>query len=138
MINKPIFVTAAIIKKNDKVLITKRKEDSILAANKWEFPGGKIEYLESPEECIIREIKEELDIKISIDKLFLITTHIYLKNEQKYHIILIVFLTDWIEGIEKNIECQDSKWINIENLLNYEFAEADIHIVQKLLHYSNP
>lgn len=70
-----ILVTAAIIIKNNKVLIAQRKPYGYLA-NKWEFPGGKIENDESPESCLVRELKEEFSIDIKIiccDIIFLIT-----------------------------------------------------------------
>ena len=60
-----ILVTAAILIKNNKVLIVQRKSTDILA-NKWEFPGGKIELNESPEDCLIRELKEEFSIDVKI------------------------------------------------------------------------
>ena len=58
-------VTAAIILKDNKVLIAQRSPDDKLA-NKWEFPGGKIEHGESPQECLKREIREELDFEIEV------------------------------------------------------------------------
>ncbi|MCJ7571598.1 MAG: NUDIX domain-containing protein, partial [Candidatus Thermoplasmatota archaeon] len=96
------FATAAIIRKHNKILIARRKKDSFLEPNKWEFPGGKVEPNETYEECVIREIKEELGITISIDKLFLKTTHIYMKNNQIININLIIYLADWVDGEVKN------------------------------------
>ncbi len=68
-----VTVTAAILKKDNKILIAKRKEGHL--ANKWEFPGGKLESNESPEECLKRELREEFGIDTKIGKL--VATSIY-------------------------------------------------------------
>ena len=62
-------VTAAILMKNGRVLVAQRRGTDKLAG-KWEFPGGKIENHETPKQCLIREMKEEFDIKVSIGKFF--------------------------------------------------------------------
>lgn len=131
--DKPILVSAGIISKEDKILIAQRKKDTLLEPNKWEFPGGKVEFLESPEECLIREIKEELSIDIKINKLLMINSHVYKKEDKYYHIILIAYLADWVNGECLNLDCQSFKWINIKDLLNYDFAEADKKIIEELI-----
>ena len=133
MNKKEKIATAAIIQKNNKILIAQRKKDSWLEPNKWEFPGGKVEPLETYEECLIREIKEELNITISIDKLFFKTSHTYIKNNQEFPITIIAYLTDWREGEVKNLDCQDSQWIDIKDIKKYDFVAGDIPIVKKLL-----
>jgi 8-oxo-dGTP diphosphatase len=60
-----VKVTAAILVKDNKIIIAKRGSDDRLA-NKWEFPGGKIEINETPEQCLKREMKEEFDIDVSV------------------------------------------------------------------------
>ena len=60
-------VTAAIIEKEGKILIAQRKKGDVLQG-KWEFPGGKVEPLETPEECLTREIKEEFDIDVTVEE----------------------------------------------------------------------
>ena len=62
---KIIAVNVAIINQQNKVLIAKRPADKPMP-NKWEFPGGKIEHGETPEECLTRELKEEFDIDVTI------------------------------------------------------------------------
>jgi len=108
--------TAGIIRKNKKILIAQRKKDSWMEQNKWEFPGGKVEQNETYEDCLIREIKEELGIAISIDRLFMKTTHTYMKNNEEFPITLMVFLADWREGDIRNIDCQDSKWVDVKDI----------------------
>jgi len=125
--------TAGIIRKNNKILIAQRKKDSWMEPNKWEFPGGKIEPNETYEECLIREIKEELGLTISIDKLFMKTTHTYMKNNQEFPITLIVYLASWKKGNKKNIDCQDSRWVDPKEITTFDFAAADIPILNEFL-----
>jgi len=112
-----VIVTAAIIRKGNKVLIAKR-------GDKWEFPGGKLEENESMEECIKREIKEELGIEISVIKKFCI--------EKKDEIELHVFTANYEKGNIKLNFHNDAKWIGIEELNNYDFLPLDKRIVKKI------
>ncbi|MFH1013369.1 MAG: (deoxy)nucleoside triphosphate pyrophosphohydrolase [Thermoplasmatota archaeon] len=133
MSNQENIVTAAIIRKDNKVLIAQRNTDSWVEPNKWEFPGGKLEPNETYEACLVREIKEELGVTISIDRLFLRTTHTYMKQNVKFPITLIAYLTDWVAGEIQHIDCQDSRWVDSSDITLYDFAEADVPIVKKLL-----
>ena len=101
--------------------------------NKWEFPGGKVEPNETYEECLVREIQEELGITICIDRLFMKTTHTYMKNNEEFPITLMVYLADWKEGEVKNIDCQDSQWVDAKEITTFDFAAADIPIIKKYL-----
>ena len=125
--------TAGIIRKGKKVLIAQRKKDSWMEPNKWEFPGGRVEPNETLEECLLREIREELGITICIDRLFMTTSHTYLRNGEAFPITLWVFLADWKEGEVQHLDCQDAKWVDPKDLKKYDFAAADIVIVNKFL-----
>lgn len=96
---------------------------------KWEFPGGKVEEGESLENCLVREIKEELDITIKIiDELA--------PNEHKYSdktIKLIPFLCRWTKGEIHLKEHAAYRWQRPKNLLDLDWAEADIPIVKGYL-----
>ena len=123
-----INVVAAVIKdENGKILITQRnlqKDQGGL----WEFPGGKIEPNETREDAIIREIKEELDIDIKADN--------YLEekvfNYPEKDINLIALKCSKINGRIKLLEPEDYRWVDNSELEKFEFAPADIFIVEKL------
>lgn len=127
----PLLVTIGIIKRNSLFLIAQRKSDSYLEPSKWEFPGGKVETLEHPENSLKREIKEELNVEVSIKNIFDVNSHIYFRDNKKIHIVLIAYLVQWISGEAQNLECQDSKWVKINELQNYEFVAGDIPIMEK-------
>jgi len=122
-----IEVVAAIIINNGKVLIAQRADNQNLSG-KWEFPGGKIETGETREECLVREIEEELGIKIKVDDFF--GENIYKYDTGK--IKLMAYKAKWIEGeIQLTVHSQ-VKWVKPRELENYDFAPSDIYFVNKL------
>lgn len=123
-----IVVTAAVIQHQGKLLIAQRKADSHLAL-KWEFPGGKVEEGEHPEDCLKREIKEELAINIEVGDIFMVVSH---KYESK-HILLLCYLCSYLEGEAAAKDCQDFRWVWPKELPAYDFAEADLPIVKRLV-----
>ena len=124
-----IRVTAAILEKNSKILIAKRKTGDELFAGLWEFPGGKVEKGETPKECMARELREELDIDVEVGEL--ITS-----NKHKYpHGIfeLLAYRVKHISG-EMVLNAHDEiKWVTADEMSNFEFPPADIPIINELL-----
>ena len=123
-----VSVTCALIFLDQKVLCAQRSE-SMQLPSLWEFPGGKIEKGESPEACLIREIKEELAISISIVGSLRPNEHVY--SDVKV-IRLIPFLSLWESGELKLLEHQQVKWLAQEELKSLNWAQADIPIVADL------
>ena len=120
-------VTAAILLDNGKLLMAKRGAGDKLA-NKWEFPGGKVEMGETPEECLEREMREEFQIEVSIGEFL---------GESVYHydhgsIRLIAFRTHWRNGGISPRAHDDFQWVSVDQLKNYDFAPADIPFVEML------
>jgi len=109
------------------VLIAQRAENQNLAG-KWEFPGGKIEYGERPEECLKREISEELGISIEVDEFFGESIYRYDIGEIK----LLAYKARWIGGNCKLTVHSQIKWVKPWELESYDFAPADVPFVKKL------
>ena len=130
--NQPVLVVAAIIRKNGKLLIAQRKNDSKREPNKWEFPGGKVEFGEHPEDAIIREIKEELNIKIKVNTFFSVSSHMYERDGKPSHVILLTFLTTYLSGKLEHLDVQDSKWIYPHQFSKFQFVAGDKKIINKL------
>ena len=122
-----INVTAAILIKDGLILIAKRRASDTLS-NKWEFPGGKIEAGESAEDCLVRELKEEFDINTDIEKYFGKSIYQY----TDFKIKLIVYKVKWISGRIRSTSHDLYEWIKIDDIDNYDFAEADKPLVKKL------
>ena len=123
-----VIVTAAIIVHNKKVLLAQRRPDSDLPL-KWEFPGGKLEEGEEPEECLVREIKEEMDIHIEVQDIYKVILH---KYESK-KVLLLCYICRMKTGTLKAVECNDYAWVGREDLNSYDFSPADLPAVSKLL-----
>lgn len=124
---RQITVTAAVIRQDSKILITKRPEGTHLEGL-WEFPGGKKEGAETLEECIIREIKEELDIDIKPERLLLTVNHEY---DTKI-VDLCVFECVLVSGSPVPMEGQDMKWVRPCDLSAYNFPPPDMEIIKFL------
>ncbi|NLX90868.1 MAG: 8-oxo-dGTP diphosphatase MutT [Firmicutes bacterium] len=120
-------VSAAIIIKDGKVLIAKRAAGYRLAG-KWEFPGGKVEDGESPEECLKRELAEELGIVVSVGDFFARSVYCY----EHGAIELLVYFADWISGDMRLSEHDEVKWAAVADLGLFDFSPADIPVVEKL------
>ena len=123
-----VRVTAAILEKDGKILIAKRETGDELFAGLWEFPGGKIEEGETPEECMARELKEELDIEVEVGEL--ITS-----NKYKYPHGIFELLAYRVKHISGKIILNDHdeiKWVTIDQMSSFEFPPADIPIIKEL------
>lgn len=125
---KKIKVTCAIIEFENLVLTVQRSSSMSLPL-KWEFPGGKIENDESEEECVLREIKEELNLEIAILKR--LNSSIF--DYPNISIELIPFIAKQVSGQIILNEHAAFKYIEKEELLNLDWAEADIPIVKEYL-----
>lgn len=121
-------VTCGIIVQGNKILVTQRSEKMKLPL-KWEFPGGKIEENETAEECILREIKEELNLEIEILKRLSASQYDY----GTFKINLIPFIAKYKNGVIILAEHKDFKWIETKDLLSLDWAPADIPILNEFL-----
>lgn len=121
-------VTCAIIEHNNKVLICQRSETMKLPL-KWEFPGGKVEQNESKEDCLQREIKEELGMIISTGRALTPVVHYY----PNFSLCLYPFICNWESGELLPTEHKQAIWVVPSELLNYDWAEADLPIVGEYL-----
>lgn len=120
-------VTAAVILRNQQVLIAQRASSDKLA-DKWEFPGGKIEPGESPQACLKREIKEELDVNIEVLDFFAESIYTYPTGTIK----LLAYWCKWISGDFSLKVHNQINWIKQHELDLYDFAPADIPLAEKL------
>ncbi|MEJ2782829.1 (deoxy)nucleoside triphosphate pyrophosphohydrolase [Methanobrevibacter smithii] len=123
---KEIKVVAAIIQKENKILATKRGYGEFI--NLWEFPGGKIESGETKEQALVREIKEELNIEISVDKFAIDIEYQY----PNFYLFMSCFMCSIKEGSIELLEHNDGKWITKEELNTLNWLPADIDAVNYL------
>jgi mutator protein MutT len=130
MVEKTIIqVAAGLIKKDHRYLITKRPAGVHLGGF-WEFPGGKRETGESLEECLRRELKEEVGIDITPGPPFHTVRHEYPEKVIELHF----FCCTLQSGAPQTLGCQEWKWVAPKDLPNYEFPPADQPILDMLQH----
>jgi mutator protein MutT len=117
-------VTAGLVWKDGKLLITRRPEGSHLAGY-WEFPGGKQEPGESLEACLEREIQEELGMKVKAVKHLLQIDHDY----ETKSITLHLFQCSWLNGAPTPIGCDELRWVKPGELANYQLPPPDVQLL---------
>ena len=124
---KSIEVSAGLVFRNGKLLITQRHKDAHLGGL-WEFPGGKRETHETFEECLVRELREELGIEVEVGDLLESLTHTYPEKT----VSLKFFRCRWKQNEPRAIDCLDLKWVTAAELRDYEFPAADARLLQML------
>ena len=123
---KELNVVAAIIFEDNKVLTTKRGYGEFV--NLWEFPGGKVEQGESEEKALIREIEEELNVLINVEKFALDLEYQY----SNFYLYMSCFECTIEKGTIKLLEHSDVKWLNKNDLNSVKWIPADIEIINYL------
>ena len=129
---KRIRVSAAVIHKDGKIFATQRGYGEY--KGKWEFPGGKREEGESGEEALKREIKEELDSTIIIEKLICTTEYDY----PTFHLTMDVYLATLLEGKLTLLEHEDAKWVSLDSIDTLDWLGADWSVIVEIKkHFSD-
>ena len=127
---KQIEVVAAIIRKDDKIFATQRGYGDF--KDWWEFPGGKMELGETPEDALKREIREELSTEISVDEFLCTVEYDYLKFHLTMHCYLCSLLT---EALHLN-EHEAAKWLTKDELESVKWLPADLLVIEELKEYA--
>ena len=122
-----IEVVAALIRAEGKILICQRpghKARGLL----WEFPGGKVDPGETPQDALKRECMEELGIRLAVGELFARVSHRY----PDLSVRLSLYEASIAEGNPQNLEHRDIRWVSPGELLDYDFCPADRDIIARL------
>ena len=126
---KHVEVVCALIKnEDDKIFCCKRGPGRALA-NKWEFPGGKIEQNETKEEALVREIKEELKSDIEVIRYIGVSNYEYTDLETPFSITMYAYLCKLINGDLELTEHIDSCYADVNKMKLMDFAAADIQLI---------
>ena len=123
---KTVRVVAAVIRKDDKIFATQRGYGEF--KDGWEFPGGKIEEGETPEQALAREIKEELDTEIQVGKLIDTIEYDY----PKFHLSMDCFWCEIMQGGLELKEHEAARWLSQEELYSVDWLPADVGVVEKI------
>lgn len=123
---KTIRVVAAIIRDGDRVFATQRGHGEFKGG--WEFPGGKIEAGETPEEALIREVREELDTEIAVGELVETVEYDY----PAFHLSMDCFWAEVVSGELVLKEHAAARWLTKEELGNVEWLPADVGVIERM------
>ena len=118
---------AVITDEQGNILIDRRKQEGLLGGL-WEFPGGKIEPGEAVEDCVRREIKEELGIEIEVQDRLITIDHAY----THFKVTLNVFNCKHLSGEPQPIECDEVKWVTLDEIDEYPFPKANGQIIEAM------
>ena len=123
---KHIVVVAAIIVRDRRIFATQRGYGEW--KDWWEFPGGKIEHGETPEDALKREIREELATEIEMDELFTTVEYDY----PKFHLTMHCYLCTIVNGELSLLEHEDARWLAMDELDSVKWLPADKDVIEKL------
>lgn len=130
-----LVAAAALIDSSGRVLITQRPQHKQLGGL-WEFPGGKVELGEAPEQALVRELREELDLIVEPDALdpYAFASHAY----PEFHLLMPLYTaTRWSGALKLDPNAaQDSKWVRPEELRTIAMPPADVVLVERLIERS--
>lgn len=122
-----LIVAAGVLERDDHVLAAKRMRGSHLEGH-WEFPGGKLEPGESPEECLERELREELGILVEPRRVLDVVFHRYPERS----VLLLFYRCRLREGVPRALECDEVLWVPRVELGALRWAPADLDFVRRL------
>lgn len=123
-----IIGVAVIFNSQGEILIDRRLKKGLMGGL-WEFPGGKIEPNETVEDCIKREVLEELGVDIEVGDRLITIDH----NYQEFSVTLIVHQCRYLSGEPRAIECEEVRWVKRDTIDRFTFPEANIQIIKALL-----
>ena len=123
---KNIHVVAALIRKDDEVFGTQRGYGNY--KDWWEFPGGKVETGETPEQALAREIREELAVDISVDKYLTTVEYEY----PEFHLSMACYWCSVKEGNLTLLEHEASRWLPLNNLRQVNWLPADVLVIEEI------
>ena len=123
---KTVRVVAAVIRQGDRIFATARGYGEF--KGQWEFPGGKIELEETPQEALVREIQEELDVKVEVGELIDTIEYDY----PTFHLSMDCFWCVVVDGEIILKEAEDARWLSKDELYSVDWLPADMGLIEKL------
>ncbi|TPF74758.1 (deoxy)nucleoside triphosphate pyrophosphohydrolase [Brucella gallinifaecis] len=132
MKSRPIILVAAcaLVDADGRVLLAQRPEGKALAGL-WEFPGGKVESGETPEETLIRELQEEIGVTTKVDCLAPLTFASY--SYDNFHLLMPLYVCRRFEGVAQGLEGQALKWVRPKDMRDYPMPPADEPLIPFLI-----
>lgn len=122
---EPVFVTAAVVIENGRVLVARRPPGGRHPGS-WEFPGGKVEEGETPEECLAREMMEEMGVQVSVGDMLASVKHSYPDLAVELH----AFECTVTGGRLRDIGCSEHQWVEPTDLGRFDLLPPDRELLE--------
>lgn len=122
-----IVVSAGIVSRDGKIMLCQRKPNDRMSL-KWEFPGGKLESGESPQQALERELREELAIETRTGRIY----DVYFESAGDRDLLIMFFRSELVSGEPQTIECNAIHWVEPARLTEYDLAPADMAVAKLL------
>ncbi|GIU21603.1 MULTISPECIES: 8-oxo-dGTP diphosphatase MutT [unclassified Shewanella] len=130
--SKVVHVAVGVIQDTDKRILLAKRPQNLHQGGKWEFPGGKVEVSETTSEALIRELKEEVNLDVVNTQAMMEIHHDYGDKQ----VFLDIHWVTQFSGEAKGLEGQQVRWVEQEQLTQYDFPEANKAILEKILSLS--
>lgn len=127
--NPRLLVVAGVVIDDDNRIMLCQRRPEVHNGLKWEFPGGKLEPGESPEEALRRELREELSIGVEVGHA---ADNVYFRYPDR-DVLLMFYMCKIVEGAPRAVDCNAIEWARIEDVPGYDFAGADAVFVRRNL-----
>ncbi len=124
----PLLVTAAVITKQGRILLT-RRPDKGKHPGYWEFPGGKLDPGESPAQALKRELHEELGIDVAVENIFEVAYYQY----EWGPVLILAYRCRIVSGTPRNLQVAGHQWVDPSEFNQYKILPADTPIIERLL-----
>lgn len=125
-----VDVAAGVVVQGDRILVSRRRAEDHLGGF-WEFPGGKIEPGETAPEALVRELREELDVIVNVGPRWGILPFRYRERVVRLHFYFATIRT----GVPRAVECEECRWVRVQDLAALPFPDADRLLLEALLHH---
>ncbi len=127
MSERTVLVAAGVIVAEGRVLLTQRMPDAHLGGT-WEFPGGKVEPGEAPEAALVRELEEEIGVRVAVDDIFDVTFWRYERKD----VLLLFYRARILEGEVRDLGVAAHRWAARADLSTLTFPPADVKVLEKV------
>jgi 8-oxo-dGTP diphosphatase len=123
----PLLVTAAVVFDGEKVLLTRRPDDK-RHPGFWEFPGGKVDAGESPEQALCREMREELDVEVRVSGIYEVVFYRY----EWGPVLILAYQCELLTDTLRDLGVAEHRWVLPREMVNFNILPADQPIIDRL------